>query len=65
MLRRPLKTVEEITNKYGHEVVRLPSYHYELNTIELIWADEKKVCDTQTQGNGNRKSRETVSKTER
>ena len=42
MLRRPLKyLVEEIAKKYGHEVLRLPPYHCELNAIELTWGDEK------------------------
>ena len=35
------KIVEEIAKKYGHEVLRLPPYHCELNAIELIWGDEK------------------------
>lgn len=35
------KVVEQIAKKYGHEVLRLPPYHCELNAIELIWADEK------------------------
>ena len=26
---------------YGHEVLRLPPYHCDLNAIELIWANEK------------------------
>ena len=30
------KIVEEIAKKYGHEVLRLPPYHCELNAIELI-----------------------------
>ena len=32
---------EKVAKKYGMEVLRLPSYHCELNAIELIWADEK------------------------
>ena len=35
------KIVEEIAKKYGHEVLRLPPYHCELNAIEQIWGDEK------------------------
>ena len=35
------KIVEEIAKKYGHEVLRLPPYHCELNAIELIRGDEK------------------------
>ena len=33
------KVIDNITKKYGHEVIRLP--HCNLNAIELIWADEK------------------------
>ena len=36
------KIVEEIAKKYGHEVLRLPPYHCELNAIELILGDEKR-----------------------
>lgn len=35
------KVVEKIAKKYGHEILRLPPYHCDLNAIELIWADEK------------------------
>ena len=35
------KVVDNIAKKYGHEVIRLPPYHCDLNAIELIWADEK------------------------
>ena len=35
------KIVEEIAKKYGHQVLRLPPCHCQLNAIELIWGDEK------------------------
>ena len=35
------KVIDNIAKRYGHEVLRLPPYHCDLNTIELIWADEK------------------------
>ena len=35
------KVIDNIAKKYGHEVIRLPPYHCDLNAIELIWADEK------------------------
>ena len=31
--------VDEILKKKGHEVLRLPPYHWGLNHIELIWGD--------------------------
>ena len=33
--------LEKIAYKYGHEIVRLPPYHCQLNPIELIWGIEK------------------------
>ena len=33
--------IDNIAKKCGHEVIRLPPYHCDLNAIELIWADEK------------------------
>lgn len=33
--------VEEIAQKYGHEILRLPPYHCELNPIEMIWSQVK------------------------
>ena len=30
-----------IAKKSGHEVLRLPPYHCELDAIELVWADIK------------------------
>ena len=30
-----------VAKEYGHEILRLPPYHCELNPIELAWAAEK------------------------
>ena len=37
---RPLPTyvVDETLKQHGHTAIRLPPYHAELNSIELIWA---------------------------
>ena len=41
LVEKTSKIVEEITKKYGHEVLRLPPYHCELNAVELIRGVEK------------------------
>lgn len=33
--------VDEIAEKHGHTVIRLPPYHCHFNAIELVWADIK------------------------
>ena len=33
--------METVAKEYGHEILRLPPYHCELNPIELAWAAEK------------------------
>ena len=33
--------METVAKEYGHEILRLPPYHCELNPIELTWAAEK------------------------
>ena len=33
--------METVAKEYGHEILRLPPCHCELNTIELAWAAEK------------------------
>ena len=33
--------METVAKEYGHEILRLPPYRYELNPIELAWAAEK------------------------
>ena len=35
------KIIDKIAERNGHEVLRLPPYHCDLNAIELIWANEK------------------------
>ena len=35
------KLIDNIAKRYGHEVLHLPSYHCDLNAIELILDDEK------------------------
>ena len=37
----PDKVMETVAKEYGHEILRLPPYHSELNPIELAWAEEK------------------------
>lgn len=33
--------MDELAKEYGIEVLRLPPYHCELNSIELVWAQVK------------------------
>lgn len=33
--------IDDVLKFHGHDVLRLPPYHPELNTIELIWAEVK------------------------
>ena len=40
-LKKTSKVIDNIAEWYGHEVLRLPQYHCDLNAIELIWADKK------------------------
>src|ERR1043166_2344722 len=37
----PTYEVDEIAAQHGHEVLRLPPYHCDLNPIELVWAQVK------------------------
>ena len=37
----PIYEVDELVRSWGHEVVRLPPYHPELNAIEQIWGHMK------------------------
>ena len=41
---KTLYKTDKIAKKYGHEVVRLPVAHCELNPIELAWAVVKDYC---------------------
>ncbi|XP_045450546.1 uncharacterized protein LOC123659374 [Melitaea cinxia] len=38
----PVYEVDFLLNQHGHEVVRLPPYHCDLNPIEKIWATVKR-----------------------
>ncbi|KAF8778172.1 hypothetical protein HNY73_014920 [Argiope bruennichi] len=43
---RPKKLVYKIDNlieKEGHEVIRLPPYHCDLNAIEFVWSSVKRI----------------------
>ena len=38
----PKYAVDEMAKAAGHEIVRLPPYHWELNPIELAWSQVKR-----------------------
>lgn len=38
----PIYEADEILNQCGHEVLRLPPYHCDLNAIELVWSLAKR-----------------------
>jgi transposase len=38
----PVYAAENILQQHGHEVLRLPPYHCDLNPIELIWSLAKR-----------------------
>lgn len=38
----PIYEADEILRENGHEVLRLPPYHCDLNPIELIWSQAKR-----------------------
>ncbi|XP_055932774.1 uncharacterized protein LOC129962803 [Argiope bruennichi] len=47
---RPKKIVYKIDNlieKEGHEVIRLPPYHCDLNAIEFVWSSLKRIIKEQ------------------
>ena len=39
---KPKYAMDEMARAAGHEVVRLPPYHCELNVIELAWSQVKR-----------------------
>ncbi|CAC5412799.1 unnamed protein product [Mytilus coruscus] len=41
---RPRYVIDELAAEHGHEVLRLPPRHCELNPIEMVWADLKGQC---------------------
>ena len=38
---RPRYVIDELASEHGHEVLRLPPRHCELNPIEMVWSDLK------------------------
>lgn len=42
----PKYKIDELAKKYGHEIIRLPPYHPDLNPIELIWSQVKNKVAT-------------------
>ena len=38
---QPIYKIDCIIREHGHEILRLPPYHCELNPIELIWSQIK------------------------
>lgn len=38
----PIYEADEMLREHGHEVLRLPPYHCDLNPIELIWSSAKR-----------------------
>ncbi|XP_048243705.1 uncharacterized protein LOC125376114 [Haliotis rufescens] len=43
----PSYLIDNMLREHGHEVLRLPPYHYDLNPIELIWGDLKNMVARQ------------------
>ena len=37
----PFYKADELKRAAGHDTLRLPPYHYNLNPIELVWSDLK------------------------
>ncbi|XP_054287214.1 uncharacterized protein LOC129003036 [Macrosteles quadrilineatus] len=35
--REPVYKIDQLINNFGHQVLRLPPYHPDLNPIELVW----------------------------
>ena len=40
----PVYTIDQILKENGHEAIRLPPYHADLNSIEMIWSQLKGKC---------------------
>ena len=47
--RYPAKIVESIAKNAGHETLRLPPHHCELNPIEMVWGVLKNYVATENQ----------------
>ena len=45
--RYPAKIVESIAKNAGHETLRLPPHHWELNPIEMVWGVLKNYVATE------------------
>lgn len=39
--REPMYKIDQLIHNYGHQVLRLPPYHPDLNPIELVWGTIK------------------------
>ena len=37
----PVYTIDQVLRENGHEAIRLPPYHADLNPIEMIWSQLK------------------------
>lgn len=46
----PVYAAEEILKQHGHEVLKLPPYHCDLNAIELIWSLAKRKVASRNLG---------------
>lgn len=44
--RSPKYYIDELAKTYGHEIMRLPPYHCDLNPTELIWSQIKNYVAT-------------------
>jgi len=40
----PNNLIEQLAKEEGHEVLYLPQYHFELNAIEMAWAQIKSIA---------------------
>ena len=40
---QPTYTIDELLRSHGHEVLRLPPYHLDINAIEMIWSQRKDI----------------------
>src|SRR5258705_6902286 len=53
-LREKSFTIDRIIRSAGHEVIRLPPYHCDLNAIEFVWAQVKHfIRDQNVTGNAS------------
>ncbi|XP_050516400.1 uncharacterized protein LOC126891263 [Diabrotica virgifera virgifera] len=46
-------TVDQLINKAGHEVLRLPPCHCHFNAIEMVWSQKKRFYDQHILANKN------------